>query len=159
MYQFSLLPEPEVPDSQSVELPAEVDPLDLPNEVEWSDALITNMRIAFLDMTCSTVVNKNTSPRSRALALEWIMDNALHPFCFRVCCAELRVDHAEFRDLLMGEYADSPLLKLESSWKAPLRAAHFSCVDEYSLVPVRHLFEDHLNFEEDPSEPQYGLVF
>jgi len=68
---------------------------------EWSDDKIKALRSYLLHKTLSAFGDGRVSISVRAESLDWLMEDDIHPFSFRVCCKNENVNPDRVRKKLM----------------------------------------------------------
>ncbi|MFC1381321.1 MAG: hypothetical protein G8D84_21685 [gamma proteobacterium symbiont of Clathrolucina costata] len=88
------------PQAQQYELPlAPPSPPD--EEVEWTDWEIEQLRLYVLKKTLSLFHDRRNCLKARTEALDWLMDDSIHPFSYVVCCEVAGVDPDTMRAMVV----------------------------------------------------------
>lgn len=69
--------------------------------INWTDEDIVRLRKGVLKKTLSLLADGRSCLRARTEALEWLMDDSIHPFSFRICCEAIEVDAVSLRDKVL----------------------------------------------------------
>lgn len=69
--------------------------------INWTDEDIARLRRGVLKKTLSIFSDGRSCLRARTEALEWLMDDSIHPFSFRICCESIEVDAVSLRDKVL----------------------------------------------------------
>lgn len=69
--------------------------------INWTDEDIARIRIGVLKKTLSIFSDGRSCLRARTEALEWLMDDSIHPFSFPICCEAIELDAVSLRDKVL----------------------------------------------------------
>lgn len=88
---------------------------DVPKVQEWTDDDISCLREAILMDTLRHLTDGRSSTAKKD-ALDWMLDDEIHPFSFRVCVAEMGMDYEEIRTRVLRMIAS--LEQKTANWQS-----------------------------------------
>ena len=69
---------------------------------EVTDDYIDWLRSYIMKITLRQLLHRQVSEANRREAHDWLMDDAIHPFSFRVCCEAFCADFQEVRESVLA---------------------------------------------------------
>jgi len=67
----------------------------------WTEKDVEQLRMYVLTKTLSSLTDGRACLKVRTESLDWLMDEAIHPFSFRVCCESMDVNPEVLRELVV----------------------------------------------------------
>lgn len=69
------------------------------DDVDWTEEDVEQLQIYVLKKTLSSLQDGRVCLVTRTECLDWLLDDSIHPFSFRICCYAMNVNPIAIRDM------------------------------------------------------------